>query len=439
MNASTGVDHLLLHFTYNDEDWGALPVIVSGDGCRVTDSAGRVYLDGLAGLYTTQVGHGRGEIADAVARQIRQLEYYPNWSLQHPRSLELSAKLAELAPGELSSSFFVSSGSEAIEAMLKIVRQYHGGGERPRRYKFIARQVAYHGTTMGALSLTGLPSIKTAFEPLLDGFIHVPNTRQEPDYAAEAIAETIEREGADTVAAVVLEPVQNAGGCLVPPDGYWPRVREICDQHGVLLVADSTICGFGRLGTWFGTERFEAVPDVITFAKGLTSGYIPMGGLQIGRRVRAALDEQPMFLHGATFGGHPVAAAAALASIAIIERERLLDNVLALEAHFGEQLRRIAAEQAIVSDVRGMGFFWSIEMHPAWGDGTPLGEEEYRRTFKQYLFQRLIELGLLCRVDDRDSPMVILAPPLTADRETIDAMIAIVAEAVGDLARRLRY
>ena len=439
MSATTSVEHLLLHFTYNDEDWSSLPVIVSGKGCRVTDSNGRVYLDGLAGLYTTQVGHGRGEIADAVARQMRELEYYPNWSLQHPRSLELSAKLAELAPGELSSSFFVSSGSEAVEAMLKIARQYHGRGERPQRYKFIAREVAYHGATMGALSLTGLPSIKTAFEPLLDGFLHVPNTLQEPDHAAEAIAEAIEREGPETVAAVVLEPVQNAGGCLVPPAGYWARVREICDQHGVLLVADSTICGFGRLGTWFGTERFEVVPDVITFAKGLTSGYVPMGGLQISQRVRSALDEQPMFLHGATFGGHPVAAAAALASIAIIEREGLLDNVLALEAHFGNRLRQVAAEQAIVSDVRGMGFFWALELHPAWGDGTPLSDEEYRNTFKRFLFQRLIELGLLCRFDDRDSPMVILAPPLTADTETIDAIIAIVAEAVGELARRLRY
>ena len=439
MSATTGVEHLLLHFTYNDEDWSTLPVIVSGEGCRVTDSRGRVYLDGLAGLYTTQVGHGRGEIADAVARQIRQLEYYPNWSLQHPRSLELSAKLAELAPGDLSSSFFVSSGSEAVEAMLKIARQYHGRGERPRRYKFISRQVAYHGTTMGALALTGLPSIKTAFEPLPEGFIHVPNTLQDPDFAAEAIGEAIEREGADTVAAVVLEPVQNAGGCLVPPDGYWGRVRQICDQHGVLLVADSTICGFGRLGTWFGVERFDVVPDIVTFAKGLTSGYVPMGGLLISSRVRHVLDAQPMFLHGATFGGHPVAAAAALASIAIIERERLLDNVLALEQHFGAQLQRVAAGHAIVSDVRGMGFFWALELHPAWGDGTPLGEEEYRKAFKGFLFERLIELGLLCRFDDRDSPMVILAPPLTADRETIDAIIAIVEQAVGDLGRRLRY
>jgi adenosylmethionine-8-amino-7-oxononanoate aminotransferase len=274
---------------------------------------------------------------------------------------------------------------------------------------------------------------------MLPWFLHVPNTNQDPDGAADAIRAAIEAGPPQAVAAVVLEPVQNGGGCLVPPEDYWPQVREICDEYGVLLVADSTICAFGRVGSWFGTERFGAEPDIITFAKGLTSGYIPMGGVIVSDRVREALDSQSMYLHGATFGGHPVAAAVALTNIAIIEREGLIDNVLALENVFGDALRQMAESHPIVIDVRGIGFFWAIELQPAWPDGRPLSEEDYRRYFKDDLYHRLVDLGLLCRFDDRDSPVIQLAPALIADADVLARIVDIVAVAVSDLERALGY
>ena len=435
-----GLDRLILNFTANAENWAEFPTIVSGRDCMLTDADGKEYVDGLGGLYTTQVGHGRPELAAAAERQIRELEYVPTWSLKHPRALELAARLDELAPGDQAwSSFFVNSGSEAVEAMLKICRQYHHAAGEAGRFKFISRHVAYHGVTMGALSLTGLPGIKGAFEPLPPGFLHVANTYQDPEGAAEAIAEAIENGPPECVAAVVLEPVQNGGGCLVPPPGYWQRVREICDHYGVLLVADATICAFGRIGTWFGVERFEAAPDVITFAKGLTSGYIPMGGVLVSQPVREALDSQDMFLMGSTFGGHPVAAAVALENLAIIEREDLLANVCAHERSFGDGLRQVASEHQILKDVRGLGYFWAIELDPTWADGRPLEGADYDRLFKHDLFARLLDLGLICRVDDRDSPVLQFSPPLTAGPEIIDRIVGIVAQVVGELERELGY
>jgi len=358
-----GVENLMLHFTPYAEDWSKLPVIVSGEGSYVTDDKGRSYIDGLAGLFTTQVGHGRAELAEVAAKQMKELGFFPNWSFQHPRSLELAHKIAEIAPGDLNSTFFVSSGSEAVETVIKLARQYHKVNGEPGRYKIISRDVAYHGTTMGALSVTGLPSFKAPFEPLPSGFFHVKNTQQDPEGAADAIEEAIEFGPPETVAAVILEPVQNAGGCLVPPPGYWQRVREICDRHGVLLVSDAVICAFGRLGEWFGIEPFDVVPDMTSFAKGVTSGYLPMGGVVVGEKIRNALrSNAPMFWHGSTFGGHPVSSAVALENIAIIEREKLLENVRSLEGYFEGELRRVAKEHPIVCDVRGMGFFWAVEV-----------------------------------------------------------------------------
>src|ERR671928_914513 len=353
-----GVENLMLHFTPYAEDWSKLPVIVSGEGCYVKDDKGRSYIDGLAGLFTTQVGHGRQELADAASEQMKELGFFPNWSFQHPRSLELAAKISEIAPGDLDSTFFVSSGSEAVETVIKLSRQYHKANGEASRYKVISRKIAYHGTTMGALSVTGLPTFKAPFEPLLQGFIHVANTHQDPEGAADAIEEAIEFGPPETVAAVILEPVQNAGGCLVPPPGYWKRVREICDKHGVLLVSDAVIFAFGRLGEGFGIERFDVVPDMSTFAKGVTSGYLPMGGVMVNEKVGETLKTNaPMFMHGSTFGGHPVSSAVAIENINIIERENLLGNVHDLEGHFRDELNRMAANHPIVDEIRGMGFF----------------------------------------------------------------------------------
>jgi adenosylmethionine-8-amino-7-oxononanoate aminotransferase len=435
-----GVENLMLHFTPYEEDWSKLPVIVSGEGCYVTDEKGRSYVDGLAGLFTTQVGHGRGELADAASKQMKELGFFPNWSFQHPRSLELAEKMAQIAPGDLNSTFFVSSGSEAVETVIKLARQYHKANGEATRYKIISRKIAYHGTTMGALSVTGLPSFKAPFEPLLQGFMHVPNTQQDPEGAADAIEEAIEFGPPETVAAVILEPVQNAGGCLVPPPDYWQRVREICDRHGVLLVSDAVIAAFGRLGEWFGIERFDVVPDMTSFAKGVTSGYLPMGGVVVNERVQGTLrSNAPMFMHGSTFGGHPVSSAVALENIRIIEREKLLENVRNLEGYFEDELRRMAKEHPIVCDIRGMGFFWAVEVKAERADGTPLAGDEYQKYFKGVVSRKLMEGGLICRFDDKDEPVIQFSPALVADKEVLGRIAEITDGALTELERELGY
>jgi adenosylmethionine-8-amino-7-oxononanoate aminotransferase len=435
-----GVENLMLHFTPYAEDWSKLPVIVSGEGCYVTDDRGNSYIDGLAGLFTTQVGHGRTELAEVASRQMKELGFFPNWSFQHPRSLELARKISEIAPGDLNSTFFVSSGSEAVETVIKLARQYHKANGEATRYKIISRQIAYHGTTMGALSVTGLPSFKAPFEPLLQGFMHVPNTQQDPEGAADAIEEAIEFGPPETVAAVILEPVQNAGGCLVPPPDYWRRVREICDRHGVLLVSDAVICAFGRLGEWFGIERFDVVPDMTSFAKGLTSGYLPMGGVVVNDKMGETLRQHaPMFMHGSTFGGHPVSAAVASENIRIIEREGLLENVRNLEGYFEGELRRLAERHPIVKEIRGMGFFWAVEVKAERADGTPLEGDEYQRYFKGVVSRKLLEGGLICRFDDKDEPVIQFSPALVADREVLGRIAEVTDEALTELEKELGY
>jgi adenosylmethionine-8-amino-7-oxononanoate aminotransferase len=435
-----GVENLMLHFTPYSEDWSKLPVIVSGEGCYVTDDKGNDYIDGLAGLFTTQVGHGRSELGEVAAKQMKELGFFPNWSFQHPRSLELAAKISEIAPGDLNSTFFVSSGSEAVETVIKLARQYHKTNGEPGRYKIISRDVAYHGTTMGALSVTGLPGFKAPFEPLPSGFYHVRNTQQDPEGAADAIEQMIEAEGPELVAAVVLEPVQNAGGCLVPPPDYWKRVREICDRHGVLLVSDAVICAFGRLGEWFGIERFDVVPDMTSFAKGVTSGYLPMGGVVVNDRIASTLRENaPMFTHGSTFGGHPVSSAVAVENIAIMEREKLLQNVHDLEGHFGDELKRMASDHPIVKEVRGMGFFWAVEVNPERADGTPLEGDEYQKYFKGVVSRKLLEGGLICRFDDKDDPVIQFSPALVSDREVLSRIAEITDGALTELEKQLGY
>jgi adenosylmethionine-8-amino-7-oxononanoate aminotransferase len=436
----SGVDNLMLHFTPYAEDWSKLPVIVSGEGSYVTDDEGTSYIDGLAGLFTTQVGHGRTELAEVAAKQMKELGFFPNWSFQHPRSLELAAKISEIAPGDLNSTFFVSSGSEAVETVIKLARQYHKTNGEPGRYKIISRDVAYHGTTMGALSVTGLPGFKAPFEPLPSGFFHVKNTQQDPEGAADAIEQMIETEGPELVAAVILEPVQNAGGCLVPPPDYWRRVREICDRHGVLLVSDAVICAFGRLGEWFGIERFDVVPDMTSFAKGVTSGYLPMGGVVVNDTIASTLRENaPMFMHGSTFGGHPVSSAVAIENIAIMEREKLLQNVHDLEGHFGDELRRMAADHPVVKEVRGMGFFWAVEINPERADGTPLEGDEYQKYFKGVVSRNLLEGGLICRFDDKDDPVIQFSPALVSDREVLSRIAEITDGALTELEKQLGY
>src|SRR4051812_28308634 len=318
---------------------GEIPIIVRGDGCYLEDANGKRYLDALAGLFAVNIGYGFGEeIGEAAAAQMRELPFYTNWSYAHPRAIELAAELASIAPGDLNRVFFVSGGSEAVEAAWKLARQYHSArGER--RWKAIARRIAYHGTTMGALSITGCTELRTPFEPLVPDVLHVSNTDRfhRPEGETEAqftqfllddLEATIHQAGPDTVAMVIMEPIQNSGGAFMPPAGYFEGVRAICDEYGVLLCADEVITGFGRTGYWFASERFDIRPDLITSAKGLSSAYASIGALIASERVMEPFSRPgSMYTHGMTFGGHPVQAAVALKNIEIMKRDGIVDGV----------------------------------------------------------------------------------------------------------------
>jgi len=434
--------HLWLHFTRMSSYQGSdVPVIVRGEGQYVYDSRGRRYLDGLSGLFVTQVGHGRAEIAEAGARQAAELAYFPLWSYAHPRAIELAERLSILAPGDLNRVFFTTSGSEAVESAWKLAKQYFTTIGQPGRYKVLSREIAYHGTSMGALAITGLPDIKAPFEPLPPGGVRVPNTNfyRAPDFlahdldsfgqwAANEIERAILREGPESVAAVFLEPVQNSGGCFPPPPGYFPRVREICDRYGVLLVSDEVICAFGRLGHYFGAQRYGYQPDVITFAKGATSGYAPLGGMIVSDRLMEPFTNGPAtFLHGVTFAGHPVSAAIALANLDVFEKEDLLGNVRANEDAFRSTLEKLT-DLPIVGDVRGDGYFYGIEMVKEKATRETFSDEESERLLRGFLSHALFRAGLICRADDRGDPVIQLAPPLTCTQEHFDEMEQILRE-----------
>jgi adenosylmethionine-8-amino-7-oxononanoate aminotransferase len=426
--------HMWLHFTrmssYADSD---MPVIVRGSGQYVYDSNGKRYLDGLSGLFVSQIGHGRAEVAEAAARQAKELAYFPLWSYAHPRAIELADRLAALAPGDLNRVFFTTSGSEAVESAWKMAKQYFAITGQPGRYKVLSREIAYHGTSMGALAITGLADIKRPFEPLPPGGVRVPNTNfyRAPEFvahdeevfgrwAADEIERAILREGPESVAAVYLEPVQNSGGCFPPPPGYFARVREICDRYGVLLVSDEVICAFGRLGYYFGSQRYGYQPDVITFAKGVTSGYAPLGGMIVRDELMEPFSDGPAtFLHGITFAGHPVSAAVALANLDVFEKEDLLGNVRAHEDAFRATLGKLN-DLPIVGDVRGDGYFYGIEMVKDKATRETFTDEESERLLRGFLSHALFDAGLICRADDRGDPVIQLSPPLTCTQEHFD-------------------
>ncbi|MDX6601938.1 MAG: hypothetical protein QOF13_1140 [Solirubrobacterales bacterium] len=421
--------HLWMHFSrmgsYSAEH--EIPIITRADGCYVYDDHGNRYLDGLSGLFCVNAGHGRTELAQAAARQMDELDFYTLWSYAHPRAIELAARLASLAPGDLNRVFFTSGGSESVESALKLARNYHRVLGKGQKHKVIAREIAYHGTSLGALSATGITELRSQFEPLTPGGCHVPNTNlyrwpedRHPLWAATAIEERIQFEGPDTVAAVILEPVQNAGGCFVPPDGYFERVREICDRYDVLMISDEVICAWGRLGHYFGCERFGYVPDIITVAKALTSAYAPMGALIASDAVAAPFMEgDASFAHGFTFAGHPVSSAVAMANLDIYEREDLCGHVLAKEGEFRQMLESLY-DLPIVGDVRGAGYFQAIELVKDRETKETFSDEESEDLLRGFLSAELYKRGLICRADDRGDPVVQLAPPLIADTEQFE-------------------
>ena len=442
--------HLWMHFTrmssYADHE---IPVMVRGDGPWVWDSKGRRYLDGLSGLFVVQVGHGRRELAEAAARQASELAYFPIWSYAHPAAVELAERVAALAPGDLNRVFFTTSGGEAVESAWKLARQYFRVTGQPGRFKVISRDIAYHGTTMGALSITGLPGLKAPFEPLVPGSVRVANTNfyratEHADdweafgrWAADDIERRILMEGPESVAAVFLEPVQNAGGCFPPPPGYFQRVREICDRYGVLLVSDEVICAFGRLGTWFGADRYSYVPDMITCAKGLTSGYSPLGALLVDDRLMEPfLTGTATFSHGFTFGGHPVSAAVGLANLDLFEQEDLVAGVARRCPDFKAVLDGLR-DLPIVGDVRGDGFFFGIELVKDRDTRESFDDDESERLLRGYLSGALFDAGLICRADDRGDPVIQLAPPLICEQEHFDLIGQVLREVLTEAWRRV--
>jgi len=441
-----GRRHLWMHFTrmsaYEQQE---IPIITRGEGCYVYDEHGNRYLDGLSALFCVNIGHGRADIAQAGADQAKELGFYSNWSYAHPRAIELAARIASLAPADLNRVFFTSGGSEAVESALKLARQYHKLRGKLNKTKVIARDIAYHGTSLGALSATGITSLREPFEPLTPGGCHVPNTNSfrtphgmSGTELADTIGARIEFEGPDTVAAVILEPVQNAGGCFTPPEGYFKRVREICDQHDVLMISDEVICAWGRLGEWFGADRYDYVPDVITTAKGLTSSYAPMGAVIASDRVAATFMEgERSFTHGFTFGGHPICAAVALANLDAMEREGVIDNVRANEGTFREMLDSLR-DIPIVGDVRGAGYFHAIELVKDQDTDEQWSDDESETLLRGFLSGELFRRGLICRADDRGDPVIQLSPPLIAGPKQFEEIEAVLRPVLTEAGDRMR-
>ena len=438
--------HLWMHFSrmggYDSEH--PIPIIERGEGAYLYDTEGKRYLDGLSALFCVNAGHGRTEIGDAMAAQVRELDFVTNWSYAHPRAIELAERIAGLAPGDLNHVFFTNSGSEAVESALKVSRNYHRPKGNAQKTKLIAREIAYHGTTMGALSATGIPPLRTQFEPLVPGGCHVPNTDsyrwptdRDPLWAADKIAERIEFEGPETVACVILEPLQNAGGCIPPQEGYFQRVREICDAHEVLLISDEVICSWGRLGHYFGCERYGYQPDIVTTAKALTSAYAPMGAMIASDKVYEPFSKgTESFAHGSTFAGHPVAAAAAMANLDIYEREDLCGQVLAKEGEFRSKLETLH-DLPIVGDVRGDGFFHAIELVRDKETKERFSDEESESLLRGFLSGELYKRGLICRADDRGDPVIQLAPPLISDTEQFDEILSVLRPVLEEASERL--
>ncbi len=444
-------DHLWMHFSRQSTMESGVPVIVRGEGHHIWDESGKRYFDGLAGLFVVNAGHGRRRLAHAAAKQAGELAFFPIWSYAHPAAIELAARLADYAPGDLNRVFFSTGGGEAVETAFKLAKQYWKLRGKPTKHKVISRAVAYHGTPLGALAITGLPALKEMFEPVTPGGFRVPNTNfyRAADvgapaddlekfgrWAADRIEEMIRFEGPDTVAAVFLEPVQNAGGCFPPPPGYFQRVREICDAYDVLLVSDEVICAFGRIGHMFACDAYGYVPDMITCAKAMTSGYAPLGATIVSDRIYEPFSKgDTSFPHGYTFAGHPVSAAVALENLDIFEEEGLNERVRENSPLFRAALERLL-DLPIVGDVRGDGYFFGIELVKDKSTRETFDEEESERLLRGFLSKELFEAGLYCRADDRGDPVIQLAPPLTigpAEFDEIEGILRDVLTRAGQL------
>jgi len=443
------LQHLLMHFTRHGAFGPGrqeLVVLERGEGPYVFDTDGNRYFDALSALFCSQLGYSYGEeLAAAAVEQMARLPFATTWSFAHPAAVELAERLSQLAPPGLGHVFFTSGGAESVESAWKLVRLYHNATGGERRTKAIARRVAYHGASLGALALTGVEGYKAPFAPPAIDVRHVSATNRfrlgEDERFGEAVADdaTFSRallaeiedvlleEGPDTIAMLIAEPVQNAGGCFVPPRGYWEGLRELADRYGFLLVADEVITAFGRLGEWFGSTRVGARPDLITTAKGLTSAYAPMGAVFASDRVVAPLYDDPKrsLVHGITFGGHPLCAAISLRNLELFERDGVFENVRGQQGHLEDRLRELLS-LPIVGDVRGAGFFWAVEL--VGEENRRFDADERERLLRGFLFGRLLKAGMIARPDDRGDSVVQVAPPLISTSEQLDWMVDSLAE-----------
>ena len=443
-----GASHLWLHASPTQAlaTQADRRILVAGRGCMVTDAQGRAYLDALSGQWLVNVGHGRAEIAEAMAEQAKTLAYGNASRAATLPAIQLAAVLARLTPGDLSTVFFSSGGSESVETALKIARQYHALRGEPERYKVIARRGSYHGATYGAMSFSGSRSgVDPYFGPLLPGALSASapycyrcdyrKTYPECDvYCADAIDDLIRYESPNTVAAVIAEPISAACGIVVPPAEYLPRLRDICDRHGVLLILDEVITGFGRTGKMFASEHWEVTPDIMTLAKGLSSGYAPIAATICRQPIADVFGgaDGKAIGHLLTFGGQPVACAAALANLDILQRENLVGNAETQGAYLLAQLHELASRHPTVGDVRGLGLLCALELVTDRRTRQPFPPEGAEIS---HLLNKLAELGLLTRADNN----LYLAPPLCIERREIDQLLGIVDDALSDFEETYSY
>ncbi len=428
----------LLHPLYHPTAHQSPKVWVEGQGAIVKDITGKEYIDGLSGLWNVNVGHGREELAEAAAAQMRQLAFFSGYvgSTNLP-AIHLAEKLAELFYPSINTFFFTSGGAESTETSFKTARFYWKAVGKPDKVKFISRMKGYHGVTMAAMAATGLPAYWPMFEPRMPGILHIESpypyrfVNKTPEVsdgvaAANLLEEAILREGPDTVAAFIAEPIQGAGGVIPPQDDYFTRIREICDRYEVLLIADEVITGFGRTGRWFGLEHYGIEPDIVQFAKGITSGYVPLGGIGVSDRIRDVIEHVPpekRWMHAYTYSGHPTACAVALANIAIIEREGLVQRAAEVGSHLNEALQELE-EMPTVGNVRGKGMMAAVELV---ADKTTREPFPAAANVGGRVQQELVKRGLFTR---NIGDTICLAPPLVTPIATIDRLVQIVGEAI---------
>lgn len=438
--ALTAVDHArLIHPQHHPAEHQTPQIWVAGDGIHLTDVDGRSYIDGLSGMWNVNVGHGRRELIDAATRQLGILPFATAYAgSSNLPVIALADKLKELVYPNIDAFYFTSGGGESTDTSIRTARYFWRAQGRPEKSKIIARQLSYHGSTIGAASATGVAEFSEGFGPRLPGFLHIEspypyrftgggNGVSAGVAAANRLEQAILREGAETVAAFIAEPVQGGGGgILVPQDDYFRRIREICDQYEVLFISDDVITGFGRTGRWFGLEHWGVEPDIVQFAKGITSGYFPLGGVGVSARIKAVLDgatPDKRWWHGYTYSGHPVGAAVALANIEVLQREGLVERAASLGRRLLDKLQPLAAHPH-VGEVRGLGLLAAVELvEDRASKAAFASEREIGKQLRQALHQR----GLCTRVLGE---IVCLAPPLVSTEDDIDRIAAIMLESI---------